>query len=42
MNPPLGRDLPCSACGPHPAHFLPCDFCDCTDTSRPGIYPIEH
>jgi hypothetical protein len=36
----LGRDLPCITC-PHPAHFLPGDFCDCTETGRPGLYPIE-
>lgn len=33
----LGRDLPCIACT-HAAHFLPCDFCDCTETGRPGLY----
>ena len=39
---PLGRDLPCvnPAC-PHPAHLLRCDFCGCTETGRPGLYPIE-
>ena len=40
MDAPLGRDLPCVAC-PHGAHILPCDFCGCTETGRPGIYPIE-